>query len=86
MGLLIRAIVFVVTVLSVVYALAAGVSLLVGLVRFLIEAPGAIRQDLRDRRAPTGMPRPVRYVENEEHEPLALPAPRALPPHVDGES
>jgi hypothetical protein len=62
------------------YALIATLSILWGLIRFLIEAPGAIREDLearRRRRSPvepvTGA-RPKRWVANE-----AVPDPRQLP-------
>jgi hypothetical protein len=64
----------------VVYAVAATVSLLWGLGRFLLAAPGAIRQDLAERRARDLEPeRTLRYVANE-----ASTTPPALPQADDG--
>jgi hypothetical protein len=63
------------------YVAIATIAFLWGLARFLIEAPGAIRRDLeeRRRRRPTPLPRQVKRVPNEE--PPALPPVRpALPP------
>jgi hypothetical protein len=69
----------VVGVIIAVYVLLATGSLLVGLVRFLIAAPGAIRQDMeRWRAAHPRRQRMIRYVRNEADEPLEPP--RALPP------
>lgn len=76
MGLLIRLVVFLASAFVAVYALIAAVSLLLGLARFLVEAPGAIRADLEARRrARAEPPRPLKYVENEaEDDPPALPS------------
>jgi hypothetical protein len=69
----------VVGVIIAVYVLLATGSLLVGLVRFLIAAPGAIRQDMeRWRAAHPRRQRMIRYVRNEADEPLEPP--HALPP------
>jgi len=75
MGLLIRLIVFLTTAFVALYALAATVSLLIGLGRFLLGAPGAIRADLAARkRAQAELPRTLRYVRNEaDRDPPALP-------------
>jgi hypothetical protein len=72
----------VVGVIIAVYLLLATGSLLVGLVRFLIGAPGAIRQDMERWRAThPRRQRMIRYVRNEADEPLEPP--RALPPLDD---
>lgn len=75
MGLLIRLIVFLLTAFVALYAVAATVSLLIGLGRFLLGAPGAIRADLQERRRVHSEPtRLLRYVRNEaERDPPALP-------------
>jgi hypothetical protein len=78
-GLLIRLVVFLVELFLFVYLVAATVSFLWGLGRFLIAAPGAIRRDLAERRARDLQPeRTLRYVENEASTP-----PPALPPADD---
>jgi hypothetical protein len=57
-----------------VYALVATVSILIGLARFVLEAPGAIRADLDGRRrARAEPPRMLRYVRNEADDQRALP-------------
>jgi hypothetical protein len=68
----------VVGVFIAAYVVLATGSLLVGLVRFLIAAPGALRQDMERWRAthPRSQ-RMIRYVRNEAEEPLEPP--RALP-------
>ena len=75
----------VVGVLIAIYVVLATGSMLVGLVRFLIAAPGAIRQDLaRWRAAHPRRQRMIRYVRNEAEdatEPLGSPL--ALPPPDD---
>jgi hypothetical protein len=65
-----------------VYLVLATGSLLVGLVRFLIAAPGAIRQDMERWRAThPRRQRMIRYVRNEaENATEPLESPRALPP------
>jgi hypothetical protein len=78
-GLLIRLVVFLVELFLVVYAVAATISLLWGLGRFLLAAPGAIRHDLAERRARHLEPeRTLRYVANEAPTP-----PPSLPPAED---
>lgn len=75
----------VVSMLITFYLVLATGSLLVGLVRFLIAAPGAIRQDSqRWRAAHPRRQRMIRYVRNEAEEPLEPP--RALPPLDDDTS
>jgi hypothetical protein len=81
-GLLIRLVVFLVELFVLVYAVAATVSFLWGLGRFLIAAPGAIRHDLAERRARHAQPaRTLRYVANEASTPRpSLPPPDGEPP------
>ena len=89
-GLLIRLVVFLVELFLFVYLVAATVSFMWGLGRFLLAAPGAIRHDLAERRARDLQPeRTLRYVENEASTPPPAlpPADRELPalPPGDGE-
>jgi hypothetical protein len=72
----------VVGVFIAIYVVLATGSVLVGLVRFLIATPGAIRQDMeRWRAAHPRRQRMIRYVRNEAEE--SLEPPRALPPLDD---
>lgn len=82
MNLLIWFVEAVVGVFTAVYVVLAAGSVLVGLVRFLIAAPGAIRQDMERWRAAHPRPqRMIRYVRNEaEDASKSLESPRALPP------
>ncbi len=68
-----------------VYVVLATGSVLVGLVRFLIAAPGAIRQDMEPWRVThPRRQRMIRYVRNEaEDAAKSLESPRALPPPDD---
>jgi hypothetical protein len=72
-------------VFTAVYAALATGSVLVGLVRFLIAAPGAIRQDMeRWRAAHPQRQRMIRYVRNEAEDATEpSESPRALPPPDD---
>jgi hypothetical protein len=84
MGLLIRLSVFLVGAFTGLYVVVATLSLLIGLGRFLIEAPRAIRRDLaRWGHTHAESPRMIRYVRNEaEHDLRVLPPP-VLPPQRD---
>lgn len=82
---------FVVTVLgafTTVYMVVAAGSLVLGLIHFLIEAPGAIRQDMQRWRETHPRPqRMIRYVRNEAADATGqLEPPRALPPPDDDET
>jgi hypothetical protein len=85
MGLLIQFVVTGVGVFTTVYMVVATVSVLAGFIRFLVEAPGAIRHDMeRWRETHAGPPRIVKYVQNEVENAGELGSPRpALPPHDD---
>jgi hypothetical protein len=75
----------VVSAIVAVYVVLATGSLLVGLVRFLTAAPGAIRQDMeRWRAAHPRRQRMIRYVRNEAEDATEpSESPRALPPPDD---
>lgn len=76
MGLLLRLILSVGDALVAVYALLATASLVHGLVRFLVAAPGAIRHDLeRWRREHAESPRPLRHVDDEAEDGPPAPPP-----------
>ncbi len=84
MGLLFQLIEFLVEAFIAVWVLVAVVSIFGGLVRFLIAAPGAIREDLKRWRLEHPRPqRMIRYVRNEAEDATALPPQPALPPMRD---
>lgn len=73
MNLLIWFVEAVVGAFIAVYLVLAAGSMLVGLARFLIAAPGAIRQDLEEWRAAHPRPqRMIRYVRNEAEDAAGL--------------
>ena len=73
--LLVRLVVFLVDLFTVAFVVAASVSFLWGLGRFLIAAPQAIRHDLAAKRARMAEAEPrVRHVMNEVPPPMALPS------------
>jgi hypothetical protein len=82
---MIRVISYLIGLFAGLYALVATLAFLWGLLRFLIAAPSAIRQDMEERRRRRQVveePRPLRHVANEALS--ALPAPKpALPPARD---
>jgi hypothetical protein len=85
MNLIIWFVEAVVGVFIAVYVVLATGSVLVGLVRFLIAAPGAIRQDMeRWRAAHPRRQRMIRYVRNEAEDATEpSESPRALLPPDD---
>ncbi|MGZ8578855.1 MAG: hypothetical protein ACXWWX_04910 [Actinomycetota bacterium] len=79
---MIRLVVWLVEAFTAVFALLSAGAFVVGLARFFLELPGAIRKDLeRWRAAHAEPPRELRYVRNEaEDDPGERPA---LPPPMD---